>query len=326
MASASSSVLEMARQSFATSSPEHAHEFISAAYGRHTPRISGDRKRFMFSALSIAVDAFSVARVRHSMHVVAPEAVFDNLCVIRPVSGVCRFTAGREEAGGTSLPILAAPHQALCVEWADSVVGVVRLDADRVFQVAGEVTGVDQDAMRFTGISPRSSTLGRYWDSVVRHVTRHLLPDEELMSSPLVREQAFRQLAAALLTVFPNTSQAYERASGADDAEPTVVRRAVEFIDANAGRDLGVAEIAEASGIGTRGLQAAFRRHRDTTPIEYLRRVRMERAHRDLQAGDPTRGDSVSAIAARWGFTHHGRFAVEYRRAYGCSPGHTLRR
>jgi AraC-like DNA-binding protein len=205
-------------------------------------------------------------------------------------------------------------------------VGVVRLDTDRVCQIAAEVTGVDQDAVRFTTISPRSPALGRYWDSVIHHVTRNLLPDEQLMSCPLVRDQTFRQVTAALLAVFPNTSQTYERTWGANSAEPTVVRRAVEFIDANAGRDIGIAEIAAASGIGARGLQVAFRRHRDTTPIEYLRRVRMEGAHRDLQAGDPTQGDSVSLIAARWGFTHHGRFAVEYRRHYGCSPSRTLRR
>lgn len=325
MTVASSSWLEPARQNFVTSSPEQAHEFIKASYGRHTPRLSGDRARFVFSASSVTLGGFSVERVRHSMHVVAPGAMFDDLCVIRPISGACRYASGREETGGTSLPILAVPHEALWVEWEDSTVGVLRLDSDEVGEIAAEATGIDQDALRFTSISPRSSVLGRYWDSVVRHVTRDLLPDEELMSSPLVREQAFRQLATALLAVFPNTSQTDAKASGADDAEPAVVRRAVEFIDANAGRDLGIAEIAAACGIGARGLQVAFRRHRDTTPMEYLRRVRMEGAHRDLQAGDPTRGDSVSLIAARWGFTHNGRFAVEYRRSYGRSPSQTLR-
>jgi AraC-like DNA-binding protein len=50
----------------------------------------------------------------------------------------------------------------------------------------------------------------------------------------------------------------------------------------------------------------------------------MERAHLDLQHAQP--GDtSVAALAARWGFTHLGRFAVEYRRRYGHSPSQTLR-
>lgn len=76
---------------------------------------------------------------------------------------------------------------------------------------------------------------------------------------------------------------------------------------------------------GPRSRQLAFRRHRDSTPLEYLRRVRLERADRDLQTGDPTRGDRVEAIAARWGFAHPGRFSVLYREHYGRSPSATLR-
>jgi AraC-like DNA-binding protein len=69
----------------------------------------------------------------------------------------------------------------------------------------------------------------------------------------------------------------------------------------------------------------AFRRHVGTTPTDHLRRVRLERARRDLEAGDPVRGDTVAEIATRWGFAHHGRFAIDYRRVFGCSPSHTLR-
>ncbi len=72
-------------------------------------------------------------------------------------------------------------------------------------------------------------------------------------------------------------------------------------------------------------VQAAFRRHLDTTPLAYLRSVRMERAHRDLQNAEPGHGTSVAAVAARWGFTHLGRFAIEYRRRFGSYPSQTLR-
>ena len=61
------------------------------------------------------------------------------------------------------------------------------------------------------------------------------------------------------------------------------------------------------------------------TPLEYLRRVRLERAHRDLVVADPTAGDTVAAIATRWGFAHHGYFSAAYRRIYGHPPHVTLR-
>jgi transcriptional regulator GlxA family with amidase domain len=72
-------------------------------------------------------------------------------------------------------------------------------------------------------------------------------------------------------------------------------------------------------------LQHAFARHRDNTPTGYLRRVRLERAHRELQAADPADGTTVGSVAARWGFTSPGRFATQYRDIYRVLPSHTLR-
>jgi AraC-like DNA-binding protein len=51
----------------------------------------------------------------------------------------------------------------------------------------------------------------------------------------------------------------------------------------------------------------------------------MERARRDLENAEPGDGSSVAAVAARWGFTHLGRFAFEYRRRFGVHPSQTLR-
>lgn len=67
-----------------------------------------------------------------------------------------------------------------------------------------------------------------------------------------------------------------------------------------------------------------FRRHLDTSPMTYLRQIRLRRAHRDLLTGDPTR-DTVAEIAIRWGFAHTGRFSQVYRIEFGQSPSVTLR-
>jgi AraC-like DNA-binding protein len=74
-----------------------------------------------------------------------------------------------------------------------------------------------------------------------------------------------------------------------------------------------------------RFLGTFLRRPLRSTPMGYLRRVRLDRAHCELQAADPTRGDTVGQIARRWGFANRSRFVASYRRAYGVSPSHTLR-
>lgn len=80
-----------------------------------------------------------------------------------------------------------------------------------------------------------------------------------------------------------------------------------------------------AAHVSVRALQLAFRRHLDTTPMAYLRRVRMDRVRADLTAADPA-STSVTTVTARWGFYAAGRFSADYRSAFGEYPRDTLRR
>jgi AraC-like DNA-binding protein len=67
-----------------------------------------------------------------------------------------------------------------------------------------------------------------------------------------------------------------------------------------------------------------LRRELDTTPMAYLRTVRLARAHRDLLDHGP-RQDTVTAVAYRWGFSSTSRFSAYYRETYGVTPKQTLR-
>ena len=107
-------------------------------------------------------------------------------------------------------------------------------------------------------------------------------------------------------------------------AQPQRLRRAIAFIDDNAHLDIRLTDIAMAIGVTPRTVQYTFRRYLGTTPLEYLRRVRLHRAHHDLQAADPA-VDTVMEIAGRWQFSHPGRFSMAYKEAFGTSPSRTLR-
>jgi transcriptional regulator GlxA family with amidase domain len=109
-----------------------------------------------------------------------------------------------------------------------------------------------------------------------------------------------------------------------DGDVPRILRQAVAFIHENADADIGLEDIAAVGNVTPRSVQYAFRRHLGTTPLEYLRRVRLDRAHRDLQAADPAT-DTVTAIAGRWGFAHAGRFSLVYKATFGTAPSATLR-
>jgi transcriptional regulator GlxA family with amidase domain len=58
--------------------------------------------------------------------------------------------------------------------------------------------------------------------------------------------------------------------------------------------------------------------------MQYLRNARFEKAREALRRARPE--ESVTEIAMTLGFSHMGRFSVEYRRRFGERPSETLRR
>jgi transcriptional regulator GlxA family with amidase domain len=142
-----------------------------------------------------------------------------------------------------------------------------------------------------------------------------------------VRAQLTRHLAVAMLECFPLVGDRHERALSME-AQGRRYRTAVAFFDDFASLPITVEDAARAADTTTQALVRAFRAHHplSLTPTQYLRRTRLAAAHTDLLAADPTAGDTVGEIAARWGFAHPGRFAAAYRHTYGVPPKHTLDR
>jgi AraC-like DNA-binding protein len=104
-----------------------------------------------------------------------------------------------------------------------------------------------------------------------------------------------------------------------------IARQARDFIEANHHEAIRLVDLSRVTGVGVRTLQRAFREYFALSISDYLKMIRLAAAHRDLAAADPSQ-ESVTAIALRRGFTHLGRFSVEFRDRFGESPGETLRR
>lgn len=320
----------MQREQFKTADPERAHGFLRQEYAEHSVRFSGSPEGFTFVHTETSAGGFSLRRLRHSMATVTQvDSLRGMLIVQQTLGGHIEYDDGHDAVRPSrSQPVLTPPSRSVRIEWSDLDAGLVTLDPALLARCVADTDGIDPADLEFTGMEPVTTQMARHWQAVVRHVSRDVLPNAEAMTSPLICGHTERLLAATLLATFPNTAldALADSSVPATLVEPTALRRAVAFIDTHAGEDIGIAEVADAARIGRRALQRAFRHHRDTTPMEYLRQVRLDHVHRELQAADPTRGDTVIAVATRWGFTHAGRFSVAYHEAYGCSPSQTLRR
>lgn len=85
-----------------------------------------------------------------------------------------------------------------------------------------------------------------------------------------------------------------------------------------------VMELCERLQVSRRTVQNSFRAVADTTPLSYLRSVRLNGVRRALmssRAGDLTVGDA----AGQWGFFHLSHFAAEYQELFGELPSQTPR-
>lgn len=142
--------------------------------------------------------------------------------------------------------------------------------------------------------------------------------------SPLIAVEMERLLVLLLLDGQGLSDAAPEPAATRPGLAPACVRRAETFMQAHADEPLRLADIALAADVPTRTLLDAFRRFRDCSPMQYLREMRLDVAHRRLS--DPDADTTVAGVAMDCGFVHLGRFAQSYRARFGQAPSTTLQR
>ncbi|MFJ7260734.1 helix-turn-helix transcriptional regulator [Streptomyces globosus] len=322
---------EPGRRRYAASSPEAARAFLEEAYGSRLRMCAPAPPGAPYRLVHTDTGAFAGGEVDlpGRLHITSGPpgrlvvaVVRAGRAELRDGPDAYRLAAGQVFLGGRFGSARTARTEdirlrTVAVPWA-----LVRAAARQ----AGPLPA--GGAVRFTGLLPLDAARADTWQRTAEFVHSTLLVPEAA-ASPLVLGESARLLAATALSVFPNNAlgclEGPPRPRDGRDATSDTLRRAIAFIESNAGTDIGLAEIAAAVPVTPRALQYAFARHADTTPLGYLRRVRLAHVHAELRAAEPGDGLTVTAIAARWGFAHAGRFASAYRQAYGTTPSHTFR-
>ncbi|MYS20953.1 transcriptional regulator, AraC family [Streptomyces sp. DvalAA-14] len=177
--------------------------------------------------------------------------------------------------------------------------------------------------MSFDPVMDTTGGLGRAWTDLVLLLGQQLGTTDGLLAEPLIAAP----LAESLLNGFLlSSSHAHSEALAAPvtAARPVAIRMAVDLIEAEPQAPLTVERIAAYAGVGVRTLQSGFRKHLGMSPMAFVRSVRLQRAHEELRAADPSTA-TVAATAHRWGFRHMGRFAAAHEARYGETPVMALR-
>ena len=309
-------------QVFQTTDPDLAGELFRQQYTAIRMRIQGDQ--LLLRLANTQIGRVRLDRTVFRMELDGSGEPLERVVIARIRSGTARYSHGSSETtygpGETYFPIPTGR------DWATSV---RQTDSDVVLLhplLLDQATGLQPDTrepLRLLSDRPLSGpAVAHLWRTVddMRALIATLPEDEP---DPLLASAAARMLAASGLAAVPSTAVPGPAIEDRRDAHPATLRRALSFIDEHAHTSITIGDIAAAAFVTPRAVQIAFRRHLGTTPMDYLRRVRLDYAHRDLLTANPA-CDTVTAIAHRWGFTSTSWFGAYYRKAYGFPPSRTL--
>lgn len=177
------------------------------------------------------------------------------------------------------------------------------------------------DPLRFDPLFELSSPESIRWSIAVQLLSTESMIDGSLLTLPFGRQSITDLLVSSLLLLQPSNHSAALR----QEAASGLMADAMTHIEEHLAEPFRLESLAQAVHVSPRHLQQSFRRRLGTTPSAYVRDRRLERVRAELADADPRRGATVAGIAQRWGFTHVGRFAIQYRERFGESPSRTLR-
>lgn len=301
------------REVVRTGDVDDARRALASTHDLSELRVNVDGAPFRFEQTIVASERLSLESASCTGTVSGTVRTGSQVVVSWLKSG--RGTIGEHRAP-IGRPILF--HQdAEPFRWVSFQHDTLRIDRDVVQRVAAERGGWAPQPLEFKPYHvPEGATLAAWW-LMIRAVAAEVL-DGPREVTPERDEELTVIAAAGLLTAIPHWPV------GARNASPAKAKlaRAEAFMLEHAAEQLTVRKIADAAGMSARGLQSAFQRTHEATPMEYLKRIRLQMAQHLLTEGDV---DAVADVARKVGLVHLGRFASAYQAEFGELPGQTLR-
>jgi len=307
---------------------EHAREHCSVAFAEHRLTYLVREQGLDFRLRQAKLGAVAVNSLQFGPGILVTAPPLGDFYLLQfTLAGRCRLSQGRNSVDlPTGSVAITNPFRPFAKIWLPGtrqlIIRIERGLVEREFQAwtgSDRAAPIEFDQSQMLALA-HVGTLTRY----VRMLCDDLRNAASCLEHPLVRDRIGAALATTLLvSMRHNRGRALE--SGETSIAPFFVRRAEHFIEENAGHDIDLDDLAGAAGVSARALQMGFRRFRNTTPMAYLRGIRLELARTELARAKRS-GGSVASVAYLCGFGHLGRFAADYKARFNESPSQTLLR
>ena len=313
---------------FRTRDLEQAREYLGGVFVDARFAYLSQQRRLDFRHRQAKLGPIAVNSMQYGTDIMVTAPPFGDFYLLQfTLTGRCQL---RQDGSCTDLPAgsvaVINPFRAFAKAWSPGTRQLlIRIDRRLLEREFRAWTGSDKTERIEFDPSPVESmaqvgTLTRY----VRMLCDDLSNGSSHLEHPLVCDRIASALISTLLVSMPH-NKGHVLEAAATSIAPFFVRRVERFIEENARCVLNLEDLAAVAGVSTRALQVGFRRFRNTTPMAYLRSLRLELARSEL-ARDGQESGSVASVANVCGFGNLGRFAADYKTRFGESPSQTLRR
>ena len=123
----------------------------------------------------------------------------------------------------------------------------------------------------------------------------------------------------------PNSAPPTARVGWQRARRQASIARVMELLQRYDGQPMRLSELCGNAGVSERTLRSIFQEVFGVGPSRYLHIHRLHLVRAALSIANPST-ESVSRIAARFGFSDSGRMASDYHRLFGEYPSKTLMR
>jgi AraC-like DNA-binding protein len=324
----SASLFTPENQLFLLNDLEGIREGVSGVFKNHELRCIDSTERVSARMHHINRGRLSLNRLEYGVNVfIDPGRLEDFFLIQIPIKGRARIQcAGHDFISTPERASLISPNLPLSMSWdANAPQLALRIERSEVEYHCVQHLGHNLDRpLEFDPELDLTTPGGHYFLQLISVLADAIKLDDHPLHHSLVLKQFESMLINALVYGQPNNlRERLDCASKPRAPLPHFVKRTEEFMRAHADQPLSIEQLAEHAGVSVRTLFAGFRDFCDTTPMAYLRNLRLEQVH--LELSRQQQEDSVTDIAFKWGFAHLGRFAQEYKRRYGEAPSTTLR-
>ncbi|UAL29665.1 AraC family transcriptional regulator [Nocardioides rotundus] len=307
-----------------TADLEFARDVVARAYAPHGIVLHGSPEKFRVHQASLERDGMAVDLLTYGSDsdVVPFEPLGAVYCIMHAAEGRLDVMAGsREVMVGPGDSAAIDPDTLFRMHWYDDLlVRNVRVSRELVERRWAALTGNAAAEPPPLQVSPPADrAAAQRWQKCVAFLEQSLAEPGLRDVSDLWWSRLEEYVVHTLMTTHAPTAE-----PSVSGLRPAAVSRALQHIHDHAGDALVLEDLGEAAGVSRRSLQRAFQQHLGTTPIAYLTQVRLERARADLLDAEPGE-TTVTDVANRWGFAHHGRFARQFRERFGELPSEALR-